>query len=104
MKTVYVYDSQKLYIDQKQVDDSYQLDVNETFLAPVEGLEEPFQWNGLGWQSMPQPNWPRDEDTTEGPTLEQQAITALAQQVANLTETNTQLEQSITALAKEVDK
>lgn len=33
------------------------------------------------------------------PTAEQQAITALAQQVADLTETNTQLEQAITALA-----
>ena len=32
------------------------------------------------------------------PTAEQQAITALAQQVADLTETNTQLEQAITAL------
>lgn len=38
------------------------------------------------------------------PTAEQQAITALAQQVADLTETNTQLEQAITALATGGDK
>ncbi|WP_436676805.1 hypothetical protein [Lactiplantibacillus plantarum] len=104
MKTVYVYDSKKLYIDQKQVDDSYQLSTNETFSAPAEGLEEPYQWSGSEWQSMPQPNWPYDEDAATDPTLEQQAITALAQQIANLTETNTQLEQAITALAMGGDK
>lgn len=38
------------------------------------------------------------------PTAEQQAITALAQQVGELTATNTQLEQAITALATGGDK
>lgn len=42
-----------------------------------------------------QPEVPVETD----PSPEQQAITALAQQVADLTEANTQLEQAITALA-----
>lgn len=105
MKLVWTYDEKRQLIGNgKQVSDDYQLGTNETFTEPPEGALAPITFSENGnWCGTAVEDW-LATNTPSNVTPKQQAITALAQQVADLAETNKQLEQAITSLATGGDK
>lgn len=118
-KAVYVYDqTSREFQGSKPVDDDYVVQAGETEIKPADGLYEPITFptdNATAWIGTDQAVWQAAQDATyqeylkehpedaPQPTAEQQALTALAQQIAdNDTNTATQItsiEQALTALA-----
>ena len=114
-KTLYIYDPTKHDYHTDIVADDYVLQANETFTKPADGLYEPITWTGTDWIGTDKAIWQAAQDAKQAellkthpelapqPTAEQQALTALAQQIAdNDTNTATQItsiEQALTALA-----
>ena len=96
-KTIYVADQQGLYVGSCDVGDDYELQWGESFTPPDGELKNAKLEDGSWIEASSVPEI--QSSSGSNPTAEQQAITALAQQIADLTETNTQLEQAITALA-----
>ncbi|ANK66601.1 hypothetical protein [Loigolactobacillus backii] len=116
MKAIYLYDTtSREFQSSKLVDDNYVVQAGETEINPDNGLYEPVTWNGTTWIGTDKAVWQAAQDAAnqaylkehpeEAPqtTAEQQALTALAQQIAdndNNTQTYLQsLAQSVTALA-----
>lgn len=116
-KVVYMYDqTSREFKGSKLVDDdNYVVQAGETEIKPTDGLYEPVTWTGTEWVGTDKEVWQEAQDATNQaylkehpelaphPTAEQQALTALAQQIAD-NDTNTQtylqsLAQSVTALA-----
>lgn len=117
MKVVYKYDDQQVWLNSRTVDDDYQLQANETWIKPADGLYEPLKfdpekqtWVGDDpneWLKQHQADYEaylkEHPEEAPQPSDEQQAITALAQQIAD-GDADTQnhiksIEQAITALA-----
>lgn len=95
MKIVYVFDaSTKAFVETKIVDEEYQLQSNETFVAPISedgtGLYDPV-WNGTTWSSLTKEEWLAKQPVNDGPDIKSgptEAEQMQAQQVvmiANLT-------------------
>lgn len=116
MKAIYLYDkTNREFQGSKLVDDDYVATAGETEIKPTDGLYEPVTWTGTDWIGTDKAVWQAAQDAanqaylkehpeeTPQPTAEQQALTALAQQIAdNDTNTATQItsiEQALTALA-----
>lgn len=116
-KAVYMYDqTSREFKGSKLVDDdNYVVQAGETEIKPTDGLYEPVTWNGTDWIGTDKEVWQAAQDAANQaylkehpelapqPSAEQQALTALAQQIAdndNNTQTYLQsLAQSVTALA-----
>ncbi|MFC6170444.1 hypothetical protein [Loigolactobacillus jiayinensis] len=116
MKAIYLYDTTSHeFKNSKLVDDNYVVQAGETEIKPVDGLYEPVTWSGTTWVGTDKEVWQAAQEAEQSemlkehpeeapePTAEQQALTALAQQIAdndNNTQTYLQsLAQSVTALA-----
>lgn len=116
MKAIYLYDTtSRKFQGSKLVDDDYVAATGETEIKPTDGLYEPITWDGAKWNGTDQAVWQAAQqakyeayikehpEEAPQPTAEQQALTALAQQIAdNDTNTATQItsiEQALTALA-----
>lgn len=116
MKAIYLYDqTSREFQGSKLVDDDYVAAIGETEIKPTDGLYEPITWDGAKWNGTDQAVWQEAQqakykvyikehpEEAPQPTAEQQALTALAQQIAdNDTNTATQItsiEQALTALA-----
>lgn len=118
-KAVYMYDqTSREFKGSKLVDDNYVVQAGETEIKPVDGLYEPVTFpndDATAWVGTEQSVWQAAQqakyeaytkehpEEAPQPTAEQQALTALAQQIAdNDTNTATQItsiEQALTALA-----
>ncbi|WP_035456929.1 hypothetical protein [Loigolactobacillus coryniformis] len=119
MKAIYLYDkTSREFQGSKLVDDDYVAAAGETEIKPADGLYEPVTFptdDATAWVGTDQAVWQAAQDAAyqeylkehpeaaPQPTAEQQALTALAQQIAdNDTNTATQItsiEQALTALA-----
>lgn len=119
MKAVFMYDTvTRIFKGSKLVDDDYIVQAGETEVKPTDGLYEPITFptdDATAWVGTDQAVWQAAQDAAyqeylkehpedaPQPTAEQQALTALAQQIAdNDTNTATQItsiEQALTALA-----
>lgn len=71
MKVVYVFDaSTKAFVETKIVDEEYQLQSNETLVAPISedgtGLYDPV-WNGTTWSSLTKEEWLAKQSANDGP-------------------------------------
>lgn len=116
MKAVFMYDTvTRIFKGSKLVDDDYIVQAGETEVKPTDGLYEPITWDGAKWNGTDQAVWQAAQqakyeayikehpEEAPQPTAEQQALTVLAQQIAdndNNTQTYLQsLAQSVTALA-----
>lgn len=99
-KIVWSFDDQnKLIGNGKTATDDYVLGQNETEVAPPSGLFE-LVWTGTEWTGKTAAEWLAANPVTSEPTTEQQALTAIAQQVADQQQYIKSLEQALTALAK----
>ncbi|MFC6170344.1 hypothetical protein [Loigolactobacillus jiayinensis] len=119
MKAIYLYDTtSRTFQGSKLVDDDYVATAGETEIKPTDGLYEPITFptdDATAWVGTDKAVWQAAQDAANQaylkehpeeapqPTAEQQALTALAQQIAdNDTNTTTQItsiEQAMTALA-----
>lgn len=117
MKIVYKYDNDHVWLDKCIVNDDYQLQKYETWIKPTDGLYEPIKfdpdsqkWIGTdkdvfltAHQKEYDAYLKKHPEEAPQPSNEQQAITALAQQIADgnaSTESHIKsIEQAITALA-----
>lgn len=116
-KVVYMYDYTSREFKGSKIidDDNYVAQAGETEINPTDGLYVPVTWNGTTWIGTDQAVWQAAQEAEQSemlkehpelapqPSNEQQALTALAQQIAD-NDNNTQiylqsLAQSVTALA-----
>lgn len=101
-KTVYYWDNNDRFSGVKLVDADYQLQTNETFVKPADGLYQPITWNGSDWVGISAEDYYKQHPVVPvKPSAQQTAMVALGQQVGNLIVENqtlkTQLEKSAQA-------
>lgn len=103
MKAVYSWDKDKHLDTINLVDDDYQLEPNETFTKPDDGLYEPISWTGSTWVGVSKEEWEaaHPQHAVE-PSAGEQALNALGLQVASLITENKQLKQSVNVLGLQV--
>lgn len=117
MKAIYLYDTtSREFQGSKTIDDdNYVVQSGETEIKPADGLYQPATWTGTTWIGTDKAVWQAAQDAANQeylkehpedapqPTAEQQALTALAQQIAdndtNTAKQITSIEQALTALA-----
>lgn len=99
MKVVYVFDaSTKAFVETKIVDEEYQLQSNETLVAPISGdgtgLYDPV-WNGTTWNSLTKEEWLAKQPANDGPNIKSgptEAEQLQAQQVVMIADLTKQVQ------------
>lgn len=82
MKLIYIFDEEKVFRGSKSVDDDYVLSSNETAVAPSDGLQPPYSWNGIKWTgTVTAPQLTSDQQQI---AILQQILMAQAADVAKL--------------------
>lgn len=105
MKAVYSWDNDKHLDTINLVDDDYQLEPNETFTKPDDGLYEPISWTGSTWVGVSKEEWEAAHPATPAePSEGDQALNLLGQQIAKMQQQQTTLMQSVNALGQMVAK
>lgn len=111
MKAIYFYDPQTmLFTKVDLISDDAELPANCTEIEPINengtGMYDP-RWDGAKWISMTVEDYEekhkndlKPDEEKHDPTPQEQAITGLAQQIADQNKHVESLEQAITELAK----
>jgi hypothetical protein len=82
MKFVYKYDAvTKQLTDYQSVPDTYQLQVNETFISPEPGVTYP-KFDGTTWSGLSEEEFIAQEAQNTAPSVTDQALSQLALTVA----------------------
>lgn len=98
----YAWNSEMKFSGFKQVNDDYQLQSNETFKRPKDGLYDG-TWNGDDWVGITREEWEakQPKEPVE-PSAEQQMIATLGQQQAKTDANVKQMQQMIAMLGNQM--
>lgn len=100
-KAVYLIDANNHFSGIKLVDDDHQLQTNETFVKPEDGLYEPITWNGTGWIGTDKATWEANQPkVTVKPTKSEQLLMVQQANIAQLQKMIMTQQSEITQLKK----